>query len=132
MKLLSSAVLALPIVMAFSSGSFAQTSTPSAGVQTTVAISEPVDKQSYLETQKSRMAKWRQNIAEFDDRVETKTTQVGQAARLEIASAWTSVEHASANLGAAGGDDWTAAKATYERAVDSLEATWAKYYPKKN
>ena len=132
MRHFSSAMFVLPIAFAAMSASYAATPTPAPGIQTTAVETGDVDKKTYLEAQTPRMARWLKDIADFDDRMETKTTQAGQSAKLELASAWTSVERASAALGAAGGDDWTAAKATYERAVDSLEATWAKYYPKKN
>jgi len=131
MRLLLGAMFILPIAIASPSLSFAATSAPAPGIQAAADPSASVDKKTYLETQTPRMAQWRQDIAEFNDRVETKTTQVGQAAKLEIASAWSSVERASAALGATGDADWAATKANYESAVGAFEATWAKFDPTK-
>jgi len=129
MKFLMSAIFIVPVALASSSSSFA--ATPAPGIQTTAVETVDVDKKTYLDSQTTRMARWRQDIDDFDGRVETETTQAGRAAKLELASAWTSVERASAALGMAGGDDWTSAKASYERAVGSLEAIWAKFDPRK-
>jgi hypothetical protein len=131
MRLSFIAPFVLPIVIAASSVSFATTPAPVPGLQKTAAESGSVDEKTYTQAQKPRMAQWRQDIDEFDDRVETKTTRAGKAAKLELASAWGSVERASAALGATSGDEWSAAKASYERAVNSLEATWTKFDSKK-
>ena len=89
------------------------------------------DSKTYLETQAPRMAAWRQKISDFDARVETKTTQAGQAAKADVAAAWDSLEKASTNLAAAGVEGWDGAKAAYERALSDMETMWAKYEPAK-
>jgi hypothetical protein len=131
MKFMLSAMFILSLAAACPSATLADTSMPAPSVQSTADASRTMYKKTYLDTQMSRLARWRKDIADFDDRVETKTTQAGRTAKLELASAWTSVEQASAALSTTGGDGWTAAKGTYKRAVNSLEVTWAKMDPKK-
>ena len=133
MRRLLMSLLVLPLILSGTARSFADPTPPSPAapvVQPTDAGGAS-DQKSYLETQKARMDRWRGQVADFNARMETKSTQAGQAAKVEIEGAWSDVEQASAKLGAAGRDGWADAKAAYERASASWEATWAKFYPAK-
>ena len=95
------------------------------------ATSSSADRKAYREEKATRMAQWRSKISDFAERSETKATEAGRAAKLEIERAWGHVEEASRRLDAAGESGWTGAKSAYERALGDLETTWAKVVPGK-
>jgi hypothetical protein len=119
------------LILSRTAGSFAESNPPVPAapvVQPTHAASAS-DRNSYLEIQKTKIEQWRRRIADFNERVETKTTHAGQAAKVEIEGAWGDVEQASDTLDVTGEGGWAAAKAAYERASATWEATWAKFDP---
>ena len=133
MRRLLTPLFILPLILSGTVRSIADSipPAPAAPVIQPTDVGGARDQKTYLEIQKARMERWRQAIADFNERMETKTTQAGQTAKVEIEGAWNAVEQASAKLGSAGEDGWAGAKAVYERAFESWDATWAKFDPAK-
>jgi hypothetical protein len=134
MKIVSTALLLGSLGFAGATASHAETTSPLNGAAPFAladATPNSVDRKAYVQEKSTRMAQWKSKISEFAKRSETKATEAGHAAKLEIEGAWGHVEEASRRLDAAGESGWDDAKTVYERALRNLDATWAKVVPAK-
>ena len=105
-------LLGAALVLVGVAPSWSQT-TPSPAASPAAATSTD-SRDGYLQSVKLSMASWRAKDAETD-----------------ISGAWARVELAAERLDSVGVAGWADAKAAYERAVDDMNAAWAKFKPAK-
>jgi hypothetical protein len=125
MKRLSMIICFLPLSLFSVERALAQAQATSPVAQSTPTTES--DKAAYIKFQAAEVTFWRQKISDFDARAETSATEAGQAAKLELATAWSALEGSSTRLSAASSADWDRAKTAYESARQALETKWAKF-----
>jgi len=106
-------------------GVLAQSATPAPVSQTTPTPES--DQARYIKFEAAELTLWQQRISDFNARAETTATESGQAAKLELAAAWSAVQDTSNALATAGAADWDRAKTAYESAKQALLAKWTKF-----
>jgi hypothetical protein len=122
-------LLGAALVLAGVAPSWSQT-TPSPAASPAAATSTD-SRDGYLQSVKLSMASWRAKLADLGARASNGTTAAGKDAETDISGAWARVELAAERLDSVGVAGWADAKAAYERAVDDMNAAWAKFKPAK-
>jgi|HubBroStandDraft_2_1064218.scaffolds.fasta_scaffold244135_2 uncharacterized membrane protein len=102
---------------------------PSAGVQLAAMSDSKFDRETYAQQARDEIQKWQRKLQDFDEKMQAKGKQAGNAAGDDLKSAWIQAEAASRDLKTAGAEDWQIATASYERASHELAAAWRNLHP---
>jgi hypothetical protein len=75
------------------------------------------------------MATWRGKLDAFGADAKGTAVAAGSDADRDLHVAWTKLQTASEWLQNVGADGWTAAKATYDKAANDMDAAWHRVHP---
>jgi len=86
-------------------------------------------KDEYVRKSKDDMREWQKKVHDFGETAEIKGHEANAAAKSDLRKAWADTEAQSHKLETARADGWDGAKASFEKASQTLKDAWHKVHP---
>ena len=86
-------------------------------------------KDEYVRKSKDEMRAWQQKVHDFGETAEAKGHEANAAAKSDLRKAWANTEAQSRKLESANAAGWDGAKASFEKASQTLKEAWHKNHP---